>query len=335
MAKALSEKDIERMLQGLSNPYAVRRREDAKGLARVTESNEQVVKALLHVAEADPVREVRDAARQTLALEAHQGILLALQQDRQQAEAVKPNSTEGATTQMAGPVIGTDDNSMFCPSCGAQIPIKSRFCYQCGHSIEVGQVSRQTVRRGFLGPDQISRWRVLSQLDDWHINKPWAAKSRDVVEKLDPPFIPDRETLIFDAPVWSGWGGAEIRIREIVHREGTLKKGYLIATDSRFVFGDSDAKWATQIPYEQIRAAHCERDDFDLVLIDGDDLVIRAKLPHASLLGAVAILGGSPVARADISRMERDKEEVARNFVGLFLGFLNEIVDTNRRWQGQ
>ena len=183
----------------------------------------------------------------------------------------------------------------------------------------------------FFSSSQVTQWRILSHLEDWQITKPWREKPRKIVATLDPPFIPEDEVLIFDAPVWSGWGGASIRIKEVYHKGKSLKDGYLLATDSRLVFGDSNAKWVSQISYESIKAINTNKDDYTLVLADETQLLIRAKVPRSSLLGTIAILGGSPRDRATISRMEQNKEEIAQHFVSLFSGFFTEIIDENRK----
>ena len=79
MTKPISRDEAARLLKGLSNPYAVRRREDAKALARVTESNKQMVAALLALANNDPDFKVREAATVTLNAPVHQPFVLDLQ----------------------------------------------------------------------------------------------------------------------------------------------------------------------------------------------------------------------------------------------------------------
>jgi hypothetical protein len=64
--KPISDEQIKKLLKGLESPYAIRRRDDAKSLSRVSQSNRAIVMGLLQVANSDSDSSVRDAARLSL-----------------------------------------------------------------------------------------------------------------------------------------------------------------------------------------------------------------------------------------------------------------------------
>jgi hypothetical protein len=183
----------------------------------------------------------------------------------------------------------------------------------------------------FLTPDEIAEWRVLSYVEGWQITKPWGEKFRTLLARLDPPFMPEAEALVFDAPIG---GGTAIRITEIIYQGRSVGQGFLIATESRLIYGDKKAIAAAQIPYESLKAVYAENNAYTLVLTDGSQLIVRAKAPGPSLVAAVALIGGDPHDKPHIAQMEREKARVAQDFANAFAGFFTAIVDENRRRRG-
>jgi hypothetical protein len=227
---------------------------------------------------------------------------------------------------------------MYCPSCGKQIPENSTFCPHCGTRISASVAAAVAQPTHLvLSPDSLSRWRrEFSGFDEWGVGKTFGEKSRTLLAALQPSFVPDDEPLVFDPGINSG----EYRITEVTFQNIVLRDGFFFATESRLIFGNQDMGIgnqkgiALQIPYENIKAAYASDDNYTLVLNDGSQAIIRTKVPRPSLLGAVAVMGGSPADRATISKMERAKAEGAQEFVAVFTGLFTEIADENRRRRG-
>lgn len=224
---------------------------------------------------------------------------------------------------------------MKCLSCGKESPRGSTFCLNCGSRIDDPAVTH--TGRFSLTRTAMKQWRDrFSAFYGWEVGKPFGDKSRRLLATLNLPFVPEEEALIFDP----GINSTQHKVAEIAYKNYVLRDGFFFATESRLIFGNEDLVVegqegiALQIPYEDIKAIYANGDAYSVALRDGTEARIRTKVPRPSLLGAVAIMGGSPMDKATISRMEREKAESAQDFVATFTGFFTEIADENRQRRG-
>ncbi len=189
--------------------------------------------------------------------------------------------------------------------------------------------------KSFLSQSQVEKWRALSHLDEWEITKSWGEGSRKAVGDLAPAFVVEDEVLIFDAPVCSGWlCTGDVRFTQVNHRGFKVERGFLLATDSRFVFGSSKPIRVDQIHYASIRSITSNRDkgEFTLLLEDGTQALFKAKFPQPSVMAVFSVLAANS-STGQSYELDRENRRVAigKNFTANFLDFLTEIVDEGRR----
>jgi hypothetical protein len=108
--KPISDEQIKKLLKGLESPYAIRRRDDAKSLSRVSQSNRAIVMGLLQVANSDSDSSVRDAARLSLTAPVHQSIIKEM--DTENTGNAEPLASQQVLTQPSS------TSSNCCPQCG-------------------------------------------------------------------------------------------------------------------------------------------------------------------------------------------------------------------------
>jgi hypothetical protein len=190
-----------------------------------------------------------------------------------------------------------------------------------------------------LPPTETSRWRAaFSSFEGWESTKEIGPKTRNLLSKLDPPFVPENERIVFFADIWDKRGGTpELRLNELVYQGKSVKDGWIFATESRLIWVDAKLTPAVQVPYQLLASQYVSNDIWKLVLSDGSEIIMRMRFPGPSaggqLLAVAAILGAPPAAKGHIASMERDKAETAaelrRQFTSTLSGFFNEIIDAN------
>jgi len=119
----------------------------------------------------------------------------------------------------------------------------------------------------FASQDEISRWRGFGLIDGWEVSG-----------SLD---IKEGEIRLFDAPIIDGFTAPKIRIRELACSlivPGTLegrpaneeivrfRKGWLFATDSRFIVYNQSNGQSITIPYDKITNVEYKNGDFFLTI---------------------------------------------------------------------
>ncbi len=119
----------------------------------------------------------------------------------------------------------------------------------------------------FASLEEISRWRAFGLIDGWEVsgNLP----------------IEDGEIRLFDAPIIDGFTAPKLRIRELACSlivPGTLegrvpkedivrfRKGWLFATDSRFIAYNQPNGQSITIPYDKIINVEYKNGDFLLTI---------------------------------------------------------------------
>jgi hypothetical protein len=123
------------------------------------------------------------------------------------------------------------------------------------------------MRERFTSPEEIAHWRAFGLIDGW-----------DVSGNLP---IEDGEIRLFDAPIIDGFTAPRIRIRELACSliipgtlEGRLpkeeivrfRKGWLFATDSRFIAYNQPSGQFITIPYDKIINVEYKNGDFLLTI---------------------------------------------------------------------
>jgi hypothetical protein len=183
---------------------------------------------------------------------------------------------------------------------------------------------------GFFSADAVRRWRVLGEIEGWHTTKQWGPKSREAYAKLNPPFIPENEIMIFMAPILNPLvSGTRIYIRELTHQGNKISGGWLTATDSRLIYANDKIAIVVPVLYEQIVAVFTKRSTFTLSLTDGSQLALKMKIPGVDLLGAIVMIGGSPAGPAAATD-EKKRQRLVASFESNFRGFFSEIADENK-----
>lgn len=119
----------------------------------------------------------------------------------------------------------------------------------------------------FATPDEIARWRTFGLIDGWEVNGNLATE--------------EGEIRLFDAPIVDGMFAPSIRIRELACSRivpGTwdgkkasedivkIRKGWLFATDSRFIAYDESRREGIPIPYDKIINVEYKNGDFFLTI---------------------------------------------------------------------
>lgn len=125
----------------------------------------------------------------------------------------------------------------------------------------------------FASPEQISRWRLLSLFEGWEI-------SGDLELQKD-------EVRLFDAPIADGFLAPRFRIRELAYsrlnpgdsKGGAadeelvrISKGWLFATDRRFIAYDKSTRQADDIPFRRINNVEYKNGDF-LLTVDQQGII--------------------------------------------------------------
>ena len=115
--------------------------------------------------------------------------------------------------------------------------------------------------------DEIARWRAFGMIDGWEVDG-----------NLN---IEDGEICLFDAPIIDGFTAPKFRIRELACSliiPGTLdgrppkedivriRKGWLFATDSRFIAYNQQKGQSITIPYDKIINVEYKNGDFFLTI---------------------------------------------------------------------
>lgn len=119
----------------------------------------------------------------------------------------------------------------------------------------------------FASLDEIKQWRAFGLIDGWEVGG-----------NLD---IESGEIRLFDAPIIDGFTAPKIRIRELACSliiPGTLdgrppkeeivrfRKGWLFATDSRFIAHNQPNGQSITIPYDKIINVEYKNGDFLLTI---------------------------------------------------------------------
>lgn len=122
-------------------------------------------------------------------------------------------------------------------------------------------------REKFASPDEVKHWRAFGLIDGWEVS-----------DNLD---IENDEIRLFDAPIIDGFTAPRIRIRELACSliiPGTLegcpskeeivrfRKGWLFATDSRFIAYNQPSGQSITIPYNKIINVEYKNGDFFLTI---------------------------------------------------------------------
>lgn len=119
----------------------------------------------------------------------------------------------------------------------------------------------------FASTEEVSRWRAFGLIDGWEVGG-----------NLD---IEEGEIRLFDAPIINGFTAPRIRIRELACSliiPGTLegrppkeeivrfRKGWLFATDFRFIAYNQSSGQAITVPYDKIINIEYKNGDFLLTI---------------------------------------------------------------------
>ena len=119
----------------------------------------------------------------------------------------------------------------------------------------------------FATPDEITRWRTFVLIDGWEVNGNLPTE--------------EGEIRLFDAPITDGMFAPSIRIRELACSRivpGTwdgkkasedivrIRKGWLFATDSRFIAYNESTREGINIPYDKIINVEYKNGDFFLTI---------------------------------------------------------------------
>lgn len=122
--------------------------------------------------------------------------------------------------------------------------------------------------RGFVSPNEIASWRTFGLIEGWEVGG-----NLDIIE--------DGEIRLFDAPIIDGFTAPRIRIRELACSliiPGTLeglppkeeivrfRKGWLFATDFRFIAYNQPNGQSITIPYDKIINVEYKNGDFLLTI---------------------------------------------------------------------
>jgi hypothetical protein len=184
---------------------------------------------------------------------------------------------------------------------------------------------------------RLTDWRnTFSLLRYWGVGASFDIEKRRQFTKLNPPFILEDEGLIFDTAIGKGYSIASlINIR---YKNIFLKSGYVLATESRLIFGNIQENIVNQVLYKDIRGVYYEKSKdpttVTLTLSDNAEITMLLKLSQGSVLWdvfAVAVGTVSPTAGDNWNRGEMNKIAAARAFLDNFIEFFNEIADENRR----
>ncbi len=239
-----------------------------------------------------------------------------------------------------------------CASCGYENPVDARFCQKCANGLflvcrRCGVENRLGVTfckscgtdlrtAAFaLSREAVARWRsALGGLEGWSPAFSPGSKTLTAWATLSPPLVPGKEPLIFDVVVTHPWTPSpaakphdfyvgSVTIRGVkFHLTQTFLGGvqwaYLLATDSRLVAYHPESGRALQVRYDEITAINVEGDKSILRLNDGGTAEILTRNRRSGALALMAILGAPMVAKGDIVRIERRKEERASTFVATF-----------------
>ncbi len=114
----------------------------------------------------------------------------------------------------------------------------------------------------FLSPDEVNFGRAFGLIEGWGV-------SGNV--GINPS-----EIRLFDAPIVNGFSVPRIRFREVSYSQvvtGTfnrqpsekvvnIRKGWLFATDSRFIAYDEQKRQATNVPYNSVVNVEYKNGDF-------------------------------------------------------------------------
>lgn len=119
----------------------------------------------------------------------------------------------------------------------------------------------------FASPDELAHWRAFALIDGWQVSG-----------NLAPG---EGEIRLFDAPITDGMFTPSIRIRELACSRiipGTcggkeasedivkIRKGWLFATDSRFIAHNESTREGINVPYDKIINVEYKNGDFFLTI---------------------------------------------------------------------
>jgi hypothetical protein len=115
----------------------------------------------------------------------------------------------------------------------------------------------------FLSQDEVNFGRAFGLIEGWEVRSNVGIDSNEI--------------RLFDAPIINGFSAPRIRLREVSYSQvvtGTpngkqtsekvisIRKGWLFATDSRFVAYDESRREAVNIPYPSIMNVEFKNGDF-------------------------------------------------------------------------
>ena len=182
--------------------------------------------------------------------------------------------------------------------------------------------------QGFLSADALRRWQVVGGSLGWEPTKTWSAESRRLLAALAPPFLPEDEIILFEAPFWRTDNPFVVEVMEISSKGQMLKTGFFVATDSRLVIGNGKQQTAFQIPYEEIKALADDGQTFTVFLVSGGELIIKLRIPKVGGWGAAfRAQFASPAAEMYI---QKSRIEQVLTLRANLRSFLNEIANENK-----
>lgn len=329
MAEPPSQKEIERMLRGLSSQYAARREADAKAFAKATESSEEIVIALESLATTDAVAPVRDAAKSALSQPAHQKILEQITERRKEEESKKEAEQIKIAKLQAEASKNETTEVITCPNCNHQNLRGVKFCQNCGTSLTIncrrcgtpnaigvvfcGNCGTKLSEATFGIPaDEVPSWREAFGAIEWI--EELGPRTKQLFPQLQTPLDTSKEHILFLT-----YGSAANRIKDVQVDGVSIRRDYIgvIGTNWRLIVADTDKMKIQAFPYEDIASVEkpaggglMKDTNYTLHTKSGHHIGIVVHLDAPGLVGFFAGFSNPATAGQVLSHKRRAEEVI-------------------------